>query len=70
MKTPENFEEAMGRLELIVQQMESGDVPLENVITLYEESIELHKYCQKILRDTENKVRILQEGITASEDQQ
>lgn len=44
-----SYEEALRRLEAIVQQLERGDVPLEQSITLYEEGTRLHAQCQNRL---------------------
>jgi len=66
MKQPENFQDAMNRLEHIVRRMESGEVPLEEVVSLYEESIQLQKYCRSVLDATEEKVRILQDALPES----
>src|SRR4029077_4755852 len=42
-----NFEGAMDRLEKIVEQMESGKLPLEDLIVRYEEGMKLAKICQE-----------------------
>ncbi len=44
-----SFEEALQRLEAIVQQLERGDVPLDKSITLYAEGDRLRAQCQKRL---------------------
>jgi len=44
-----SFEEALGALETIVQQLERGDVPLDGSITLYERGEKLRAACQKRL---------------------
>lgn len=44
-----SFEEALRRLEAIVQQLERGDVPLDQSITLYEEGDRLRAQCQRRL---------------------
>ncbi|MEM1197652.1 MAG: exodeoxyribonuclease VII small subunit [Pseudomonadota bacterium] len=44
-----SFEEALGALESIVQQLERGDVPLDQSITLYERGEKLRAACQKRL---------------------
>lgn len=44
-----SFEEALGALEAIVQQLERGDVPLDRSITLYEQGEALRGACQKRL---------------------
>ena len=44
-----NFEQAMKRLEAIVEQMESGELSLEDLIVRYEEGMKLVKVCQERL---------------------
>jgi exodeoxyribonuclease VII small subunit len=54
-----NFEGAMDRLEKIVEQMESGKLPLEDLIVRYEEGMNLVKICQKRLANAEQKIEII-----------
>jgi len=50
------FEQAMIELERIVTQLEKGDVPLEDSISLYEKGAELKKRCETKLKEAEQKV--------------
>lgn len=43
---PMNFEDALKALEEVVRRLESGDVPLDESISLYERGAELRKHCQ------------------------
>ena len=54
-----NFEKAMDRLEAIVEQMESGKLPLEDLIVRYEEGMNLVKVCQDRLTKAEQKIEII-----------
>src|SRR6202048_3490662 len=54
-----NFETAMDRLEKIVEQMESGQLPLEDLIVRYEEGMNLVKICQERLNSAEQKIEII-----------
>src|ERR1700676_586028 len=54
-----NFENAMDRLESIVGQMESGKLPLEELIVRYEEGMKLVKICQERLATAEQKIDII-----------
>jgi exodeoxyribonuclease VII small subunit len=54
-----NFEGAMDRLEKIVEQMESGKLPLEDLIKRYEEGMNLVKICQERLASAEQKIEII-----------
>lgn len=50
------FEQAMGRLEEIVAQLEAGDHPLDASLALYEEGAKLMKQCVTMLDKAEQKV--------------
>jgi exodeoxyribonuclease VII small subunit len=54
--TKMSFEDAMKELETVVGQLESGDVPLEDSIALYERGAALKEHCQKKLAEAEEKV--------------
>ena len=51
-----SFEDAMGELEAVVGQLERGDVPLDESITLYERGAALKKRCEAKLKEAEEKV--------------
>jgi exodeoxyribonuclease VII small subunit len=51
-----SFEEALQRLEAIVQQLERGDVPLDRSITLYAEGDKLRAQCQKRLEAAQARI--------------
>jgi len=53
------FEQAMKQLEQIVQDLESGDMPLEKAIKTFEEGIQLSKFCSQKLDETEKRITIL-----------
>src|SRR5438477_12076649 len=58
-ETELTFEGAMDRLEKIVEQMESGKLPLEDLIVRYEEGMNLVKVCQERLVAAEKKIEII-----------
>ena len=53
------FEEALKRLEKIVEDLENGELSLDDALTKYEEGIRLSKLCSKRLEDAKKKVEIL-----------
>ena len=53
------FEAALSRLEEIVKELETGDLPLEQSLKLFEEGIKLSRICNKRLEDAERRVEIL-----------
>ena len=61
---PENvkFEEAMAKLEELSGKLSSGDVPLEEAISLYEEGLAWYKACKSILDDADRRISVIDEG--------
>ncbi len=62
-----SFEEAMEKLEEIVARLESGDVPLEQAIDLYQEGMKLSRLCGRSLSRWRKKIEMLldnEEGPT------
>jgi len=55
------FEEAMEKLEVIVAKLESGDVPLEQAIELFQEGMRLSRICSQKLESVERKIEMLLE---------
>ncbi|MEE9613071.1 MAG: exodeoxyribonuclease VII small subunit [Desulfatiglandales bacterium] len=53
------FEDAMKRLEDIVQSLESGDLSLEDSLGTFEEGMKLVSFCSKKLEEAEQKVTLL-----------
>ena len=59
-KEPEHtFETAIERLELIVEEMESDKLPLEDLLKRYEEGTKLVKVCQEKLDSAERRIEII-----------
>ncbi len=53
------FEEALSRLEKIVGDLEDGDLSLEEALKLFEEGVQVSRYCARVLAEAERKVEIL-----------
>ena len=53
------FEEALARLEAIVNELERGQLPLDDSMRIFEEGMKLSKTCLKMLEEAERKVEIL-----------
>ena len=53
------FEQSMKKLEQIVQELESGDLPLEEAMQKFEEGIKLSNLCSEKLDETEKRVTLL-----------
>jgi exodeoxyribonuclease VII small subunit len=56
------FEEALKKLEGIVEAMESDDLPLETLLAKYEEGTKLVKVCQNKLAEAELKIQQLEKN--------
>lgn len=54
-----SFEEAMQRLDTIVQQLEQGQIPLEEAIKIFEEGVKLYRICAGQLEEAEKKLQKL-----------
>jgi exodeoxyribonuclease VII small subunit len=53
------FEDAMERLEEIVESLEGGDLTLEESLKIFEEGMKLIRFCSKKLEEAEQKVTLL-----------
>lgn len=53
------FEQALKRLEKIVEELEKGDLSLEESLKRYEEGIRLSRFCTNKLEEAERKVELL-----------
>ncbi len=54
-----NLEKSLADLEELVEELESGDLPLETAMKKFEAGIKLTRGCQAALKDAEQKVEIL-----------
>jgi exodeoxyribonuclease VII small subunit len=53
------FEAGLAELETVVKQLESGDLPLEKALELFERGMQLSENCRKQLEEAETKVEVL-----------
>lgn len=60
------FEEALKKLEAIVESMESEDLPLESLLAKYEEGTRLARSCQERLADAELKIQQLEKTASGN----
>jgi exodeoxyribonuclease VII small subunit len=54
-----SFEKSLKQLEQIVQELESGNLPLEKAMKKFEEGVKLAKFCSEKLDETEKKISVL-----------
>jgi len=57
--TPARFEQALAELEQLVEQLESGELSLEESLTQFERGVGLARECRESLQAAEQKVQIL-----------
>ena len=59
MSNSSQFEQSLEKLELLVKNLESGLLPLEQALTAFQEGVGLVKNCQTLLAQAEQKVEVL-----------
>jgi exodeoxyribonuclease VII small subunit len=59
---PASYEAALAELEQLVSRLESGDMPLEQLLSGYQRGAELLKYCRDKLEAVEAQIKVLDEG--------
>lgn len=59
---PETYEQAVAELDRLVQQMEGGQLPLDQLLDGYRRGAELLAFCRSRLQAVEQQVRLLEDG--------
>ena len=62
-----DLEKSLAQLEELVEELESGDLPLEKAMQKFEDGIKLTRACQAALKEAEQKVEILLESAGGEE---
>ena len=58
-KNKKSFEEAMNELESVVEQLERGELSLDESIEVFQKGVELSRYCGRRLDEIEKKITVL-----------
>jgi exodeoxyribonuclease VII small subunit len=58
-KNAKKFEETLERLEIIIRELEEGNLSLEDSLSRYEEGVKMLKTCYDVLKDAERRIEIL-----------
>ena len=66
METELKFEKALERLEKIVEDLESGNMPLEDALKKYEEGVKLSRLCAEKLSQAETKIETLTRTLNST----
>ena len=61
-KEPASYEQALAELDRLVQQMEGGQLPLDQLLDGYRRGAELLAFCRSRLQAVEEQVRLLDDG--------
>lgn len=64
---PVNLEKALADLESLVEDLETGDLPLDKAMKKFEEGVKLTRSCQAALKDAEQKVQLLLQDASGEE---
>ena len=59
---PVSYEVALEELEQLVARLESGDLPLEQLLSAYQRGAELLKFCRDRLEAVEGQIKVLDQG--------
>ena len=57
--TEKTYEQAFGELTKVVERLQSGDLPLEETIALFEKGVGLSKECESFLEDAGRRIEVL-----------
>ncbi|MBP6763363.1 MAG: exodeoxyribonuclease VII small subunit [Rubrivivax sp.] len=61
-KEPASYEQALSELDRLVQQMEGGQLPLDQLLDGYRRGAELLSFCRSRLQVVEEQVKLLEDG--------
>lgn len=59
---PESYEKALSELDALVQQMEGGQMPLDQLLAAYRRGADLLGFCRQRLQSVEDQVKVLDDG--------
>lgn len=59
---PATYEAALEELEQLISRLESGQMPLDQLLSGYERGAELLKFCRSRLEAVENQIKVLDDG--------
>jgi len=60
---PSTYEEAMAELERLVARLESGDLPLDQLLSGYQRGAALLQHCREKLQAVEDQIKVLDDGV-------
>ena len=66
LATPASYEAALEELERLVARLESGELPLDQLLSSYQRGAELLKFCRERLDAVESQIKVLDQGVLKS----
>ncbi len=60
---PDTYEESVAELERLVARLESGDLPLDQLLTAYQRGAALLQHCRDKLQAVEDQIKVLDDGV-------
>jgi exodeoxyribonuclease VII small subunit len=63
MAMPESYEAAMAELEQLVGRLESGELPLDHLLSGYQRGAALLQFCREKLQAVEEQIKVLDDGV-------
>jgi exodeoxyribonuclease VII small subunit len=60
---PDTYEQAMQELELLVRRLESGEMPLDQLLSGYQRGAALLQFCRDKLAAVEDQIKVLDDGV-------
>ena len=63
LREPASYEQALAELDRLVQQMEGGQLPLDQLLDGYRRGAELLAFCRARLQAVEDQVKLLDDGV-------
>ena len=67
LEEKKTFEASMEELEGIVQKLETGNIPLNEMVALYERGAALGKHCMAMLDEYQGRLEALERGVNPEE---
>lgn len=63
---PDSYEAALEELEALLARLESGEMPLAQLLSAYQRGAELLKFCRERLEAVESQIKVLDQGVLKS----
>lgn len=60
---PESYESAMQELDALVMRLESGELPLDHLLSGYQRGAVLLQFCREKLQAVEDQIKVLDDGV-------